>query len=300
MNNHCAPHRPPHPDHVCCSECVDRHQLEALYRKIEAKFATNRQVLDILADIKRLESGTALQATHVAQAAAAMVIKAIKDDMADLREQCRRRSIEIVPLTDKYGHPVVTTRVDYNKIYVTPSDESGVDGDSDNIWDEWIAIPAKSKGYDGRERYRWERIGSKRIDLSVIKNDIKTLNEKLNELCEKLNASNAALGQAIINQAVKPLEELKNYINSEEYIRFIWERLPRANVGQDGLMPANAFALLSMLSIWAANDHKVLGGGALGSDVVIHMLEKQGVPCEDLREHFHHPDHCDDLCNCCD
>ena len=297
MNNHCAPQRPPHHTPDPC-DCVDRHQLEALYRKIEAKFATNRQVLNVIADMKRLEAGTSLQATHVAQAAAAMVIKALKDDMDALRKQVNRRdvNIEVVPFTDKYGHPVVTTKVDYNKIYITPSDEAGVDEDPDNTWDEWIAIPAKSKGYNGRERYRWERIGSKRIDLSVIKKDIKTLNDKLNEVCEKLGIAGTNLGQAIIDQAVKPLEELKAYINSEEYIKFIWEKLPRANVGQDGLMPANSFALLSMLSIWAANDHKVLGGGALGPDVVIHMLEKHGVPCEDLRKHFHHPDHCDDLC----
>lgn len=277
---------------------VDRHQLEALYRKIEGKFATNRQVLNLIADMKRLEAGTSLQATHVAQAAAAMVIKALKDDMSDLRKRVNENhaTIEVIPFTDKYGHPVVTTRVDYNKIYITPSDEGGSDGDSDNMWDEWIAIPAKSKGYNGRERYKWERLGSKRIDLSIIKDDIKTLNAKLNEVCEKLSISGANLGQAIIDQAVKPLEELKAYINSEEYIKFIWEKLPRASVGQDGLMPANSFALLSMLSIWAANDHKVLGGGALGPDVVIHLLEKNGVPCDDLRKHFHHPDHCDDLC----
>ena len=295
MNNHCAPQRPPHRPEPC--DCVDRHQLEALYRKIEAKFATNRQVLNIIGDLKRLEAGTSLQATHVAQAAAAMVVKTIKDDMDELRRSCDRRfGVEVIPFTDKYGHPVVTTKVDYNKIYITPSDEAGTDEDPDNLWDEWIAIPAKSKGYNGRERYRWERIGSKRIDISVIKKDIKTLNDKLNEVCEKLGIAGTNLGQAIIDQAVKPLEELKAYVNSEEYIKFIWEKLPRANVGQDGLMPANSFALLSMLSIWAANDHKVLGGGALGPDVVIHMLEKQGVPCADLRKHFHHPDHCDDLC----
>ena len=108
------------------------------------------------------------------------------------------------------------------------------------------------------------------------------------------------MGQAIIDQAVKPLEDLKKYVNSEEYIKFIWEKLPRASVGQDGLMPANSFALLSMLSIWAANDHKVLGGGALGPDVVIHMLEKQGVPCDELRKYYHENGCSIDGCFCSD
>lgn len=270
-------------------DLVDRHQLEALYRKIEGKFATNRQVLNIIGDLKRLEAGTSLQATHVAQAAAAMVIKALKEDMDSLRKQCNRRdvNIEVIPFTDKYGHPVVTTKVDYNKIYITPSDSAGIDDDPDNTWDEWIAIPAKSKGYNGRERYRWERIGSKRVDLSVIKNDITTLNEKLNKLCTELNDLGNTFRDALINQYVKPLDDLKAYIHSKEYITYVYDRLPRASVNCDGLMPANAFALLSMLSIWAANDHKALGGGALGADVIINMLEKQGVPCDDLRKYFH-------------
>lgn len=294
-----------HNEHKCpqCEpEFVDRRQLESLYRKIEARFATNRQVLNIINDLKRLEAGSEVQATHIAQAAAAMVVRALKNDMEDLRKHCDRQSIniEVIPFVDKYGHPVVNGRVDYNKIYITPSDDAGADEDADNTWDEWIAIPSKSKGYNGRERYRWERLGSKRIDLSVIKNDIKTLNDKLNEVCEKLGISGAQLGDAILNQAVKPLEELKAYVNSEEYIKFIWEKLPRASVGADGLMPANSFALLSMLSIWAANDHKVLGGGALGPDVVIHMFEKHGIPCDDLRNYFHENGCCVDGCVCGD
>lgn len=286
----------------CHDELVDRRQLEALYRKIEAKFATNRRVLGIIGDLKRIETGCNVQATHVAQAAAAMVVKAIKDDMEDLRRRCSRKDImiEVVPYTDKDGHPVITTKVDYNRIYITPSADAGADGDPDNTWDEWIAVPSKGRGYKGREGYRWERIGNKRIDLTLIEKDIETLNAKLNEVCEKIGISGTQMGQAIIDQAVKPLEELKKYVNSEEYIKFIWEKLPRASVGQDGLMPANSFALLSMLSIWAANDHKVLGGGALGPDVVIHMLEKQGVPCDELRKHFHENGCSIDGCFCTD
>lgn len=287
--------RPPHYDP--CNECVDRHELEVLYRKIETNFASNKQVLALVSELKRLEAGIPVQTTHVAQAAAAMVVKTIKADLDRLRFDCKQSyGVEVVPFTDKFGHPVVNKRVDYNKIYITPSEEAGTDEDRDNLWDEWIAIPAKAKGYNGRERYRWERLGSKRVDLTWVKNDIETLNTKLDDLCERLGISGDSLGQAIIDKAEKPIAELKEYIHSEEYIKFLWEKLPRANMATDGLMPANSFALLSMLSVWAANDHKVLGGGALGPDVVIHMLEKQGVPCDDLRKKFHHPDHCDDIC----
>lgn len=282
-----------------CRPHFDRHDLEVLYRKIEQHFATNKQVLAIAGELKRLEAGIAPQTTHIAQAAAAMVVNAIKGDVNKLRHDCESKyGVEVVPFTDKHGHPVVNKRVDYNKIYITPSEDAGVDEDADNLWDEWIAIPAKSKGYNGRERYRWERLGSKRIDLTWVKNDINTLNQKLDDLCERLGISGDSLGQAIIDKAEKPIAELKEYLHSEEYIKFIWEKLPRANMSTDGLMPANSFALLSMLSVWAANDHKVLGGGALGPDVVIHLLEKNGVPCDDLRKRFHHPDHCDDLCEC--
>lgn len=184
-----------HTCHTCHphgSNLVDRCQLEALYRKIEAKFATNRQVLNIISDLERLEASTSLQTTQVAQAAAAMVVKAIKDDMADLRQQCNRRNanIEVVPFTDQHGHPVVKTKVDYNKIYITPSEAAGTDEDPDNLWDEWIAIPVKSKGGCSCECYRWERLGGKRVDLSIIRNNIKALNAKLNDVCEKLGVSN--------------------------------------------------------------------------------------------------------------
>lgn len=285
MNNERKPRHKPSDDG---RELVNRSQLEALYRKIEANFATNSQVLGIVCDLKKIASGVTLQATHVSQAAAAMVIKAIKKDMEDLRRKCNDKGItlEMVPYVDKDGHPALSKKVEYGKIYITPADDGGVDGDKDNMWDEWIAIPLK-KSYTGRDRFRWERIGSKRIDLSIIKKDVTAINGKLNELTNKLNSISTQIGNIILDKAIKPLDELKKYINSEEYISFIWRNLPRASVCQDGLMPATSFALLNMLSIWAANDHKMLGGGALGSDVVIKMLENEGVPCDELRDYFH-------------
>lgn len=268
-------------------EYVNRHHIEALWDKISANFATNKQVLDVIADLKRLEAGSSLQATHVAQAAAAMVIKTIQADM----DKLNMFSVEIVPFVDKHGHPVVPNGVDYNKIYITPTDKL-VDGDKDNEWDEWIAVPVQTTGHCNANRFKWERIGGKRVDLSWVKNDFETLNEEIKSLNTKLEKSNKVLSKAILNRAIRPLEQLKDYMHSEEYIKFVFESIPRAAMGTDGLMTANSFALLSMLALWAANDHKVLGGGALGSDAVIHLLEKQGVPCDDLRKKFHHA-HCD-------
>lgn len=271
-----------HPHH---DKCVSRHQIEALWDKITANFATNKQVLDVIADLKRLEAGSSLQATHVAQAAAAMVIKTIQADM----EKLNMFSVEIVPFVDKNGHPVVADGVDYNKIYLTPA-ESMVDGDRDNVWDEWIAVPNKITGHCNANRFKWERVGGKRVDLNWVKEDFKTLNTEIVNLNEKLQKSNKILAKTILNRAIRPLNQLKEYLHSPEYIKYVFEKLPRAAMGTDGLMTANSFALLSMLALWAANDHKVMGGGALGPDVVIHLLEKHGVPCDDLRKKFHH--HC--------
>ena len=271
--------RPPH------DKCVSRHQIEALWDRISANFATNKQVLDVIADLKRLEAGTSLQATHVAQAAAAMVIKTIQADM----DRLNMFSVEVVPFVDKNGHPVVTDGVDYNKIYLTPAD-TAIDGDRDNAWDEWIAVPTNVSGHCNANRFKWERVGGKRVDLSWVKEDFKTLNTEIVVLNEKLEKSNKILAKTILNRAIRPLKQLKEYLHSPEYIQYVFEQLPRAAMGTDGLMTANSFALLSMLALWAANDHKVLGGGALGPDVVIHLLEKQGVPCDDIRKKFHH--HC--------
>lgn len=277
-NNCCSPYKHDHDNHI------DRQDIERLWQKISATFATNRQVLDLIADLKRLEAGTSLQATHVAQAAAAMVIKTVKADI----DRLKMFSVEVVPFVDKFGHPVVTDGVDYNTLYITPGC-TAEDGDQDNQWDEWIAIPNNKTGnLDRPGTFTWERVGSKRVDLSWVKLEISEINKSIKALNDKLNKTNKFLARQILDKAIKPFKELQDYIHSQEYIQFVYKNLPRASMATDGLMTANTFALITMLSVWAANDHKIMGGGALGPDVVIHLLDKVGVPTEDLKKKYHH------------
>lgn len=271
----------PHHDH--CH--IDGAIIDQLWDRINSKFATNKQVIDLAAELKRVEMGINVQTQHVANAAAAMVMKALQDDLAKIKG-----GIEIVPVTDKDGRPVIAEEnIRTDIIYLTPSQIP--DEVDSSLWDEWVAIPVKhcvgTKPTYGR-KYAWERIGNKKVDLSWVKGNFNDVNKAIKELNKKLENTSKALAKAILTKAVEPIKELRAYIHSPEYISFVFEKLPRAALGTDGLMSSNQFAILSMLAVWAANDHKVMGGGALGPDVIIHMLDKVGIPTDDLKKKYQH------------
>ena len=270
--------------HHGCGPHVEPAVIDQLWELIDAKFATNKQVLDLATELKQLELGIKVQTSHVANAAAAIVLKDVREDLAKLKNF----RVEIVPFKDSEGRPVVPCGPDYKTLYLTPADNP--DDKDSSLWDEWIAIPAqhavgtKTPGLC----YKWERVGNKKLDLSWVKSDFAKVNEKIAELQKKLNNTAKVLADAILDRAVKPLKDLKCYIHSPEYVAYVFQKLPRAAMGTDGLMTANQFTILSMLAVWAANDHKMMGGGALGSDMVIHLLDKVGIPTDDLKDKFHH------------
>lgn len=269
-----------------CRLNIDTQIIDQLWDRINAKFATNQQVIDLAAELKKIEMGINIQTSHAANAAAAMVLKSIQCDL----EKVKKMMIEIVPYVDKDGKPIVPGTVNYNTIYLTPAQ---LPDETDNsLWDEWIALPiekAIGTKCHGLE-YKWERVGNKKIDLSWIKVEFDKVNECICALNHRLTHVSKALARAILKKAVEPINELQKYIKSPEYIAYVFSKLPRAAMGTDGLMTANQFTILSMLAVWAANDHKILGGGALGPDVVIHLLEENGVPADDLKDIYHH--HC--------
>lgn len=310
-NKNCNP-IPPRP--------VDALALERLWNKIRATFATRKDVLALANDLRRLEEADSVQAVQsgengpvfpvgndgiahvkyenwvegkttdaagrtvltynestnaVTAAAAAMVLKSIRSDIKEVEAF----KIRIVEEVDVDGHPVVDT-IDYNTMYLTPA--KGCEDDSN--WDEWICVPQQNS----RSPYKWEYIGNKGVDLKWVRKNFAAVNREICKLEHKLNHRSKFLAEQVLNKAIKPLEDLQAYIKSPEYIQYVFEQFPRAAMGTDGLMTANSFAILSMLAIWASNDHKIMGGGALGPDVVIHMFDKAGVPTDDLKEKYHH------------
>lgn len=294
--------------------------VERLWARIKEEFATRKDVLALAKQVQRLDQAPVVQAIQTGDggpisavgsdntihlkyenwvegeatdaagnrvltynssqnaltaAAAAMVIKQIRAEVSKVQNF----SVQVCDHVDIDGHPIVPT-VSFTTLYLTPA------GDEDNnSWNEWIAVQ-KPAGASSRYPYRWERVGSKEIDLKWVKDDIAGLNEQIKKLENRLNKSTKTLGDAILNRAIRPLQDLKDYINSPQFISYVFEQMPRAGMGTDGLMSANSFAILNSIAIWASNDHKVMGGGAMSADVVIKMFDKVGVPTDTLKDKY--------------
>lgn len=265
--------------------CHDPHMkafIEALWSKVCQNFATRSSVAKLANELQKLETGRAIQSTQVAQAAAALVIREVRKDIDnikdDLKEQLRKNgsfSVEICTIADKFNRPAIRDPK-FNTIYLTPSDKP----EHEDAWDEWIAIP---RSLGNRVSFKWERLGAAKVDLSWVKQDFKTVQHALKDLNDKIARLSQSTADAILKAAVKPIEEIQNYLSSQEFLDYLQQNLPKAAVGQDGLMTSGMVAMLQGLALWAGNDHRSLGGGALGADYVIRAMEYYGINCDDLK-----------------
>lgn len=243
------------------------YKLQLLWDKADEHFAEKKDVRKLIKEMKDLERGIELRTSQVSHTAAGIVLKAVRHDI----EKLGSFSIEIVPFTDKRGYPSVT-EVSFNKLYLTPC-PNGVENYE---WHKWVAIPNPSP-VPGEKPYKWEKIGYDKIDLSWVKLDIDNLNEEIKRLEIKMNRSTKMLASTILNKAIKPFEELKKFIVSDEYVSYLFEVIPRAGLNQDGLMTGGQVALLNALSMWVSGDYKQIGGGALGSDYVLDQFKREGI-----------------------
>lgn len=256
--------------------------LSGLWNKVAENFATRKSVLKLISEMQKLEASQEASSQLVANTAAAMVIKELTKDIENLRTELSNKidctaglNIEIVTSVDKHNRPVVKNPKP-NTIYLTPTENA----EENNYWDEWLAIPRKLGKI---EAYSWEHLGAKTINLSWVKQDIKTINKAICDLNEKLKKNNQATRKIMIENIIKPFEEFKNYVTSKDFVKHIYKEMPRASLGQDGLMTSGAVALLQGLALWAGNDHRTLGGGALSAEYVIRAMEYYGIDCEELK-----------------
>lgn len=246
------------------------YKLHLLWEKIEEHFAKNEDVKKLAKEMRALENGTEVAISKVSHTAAGIVLKALRQDVDNLK----RFTVEIVPYLDKNGYPGVK-EVSFNKIYLTPSPG----GQKNYEWDKWIAIPNASK-IPGCKPWVWERLGLEKADLSWVTTDLTKMNKELERMGKQIKSYSKALGMAMLNKAVKPLNELKAFVSSDVYMKFIYEKMPRASLTQDGLMTSGSYALLNALSVWASHDHKQIGGGALGADYVLEQFKREGILAE--------------------
>lgn len=245
----------------------DDYKFDAMWERIEEVFAKNSEVKRLAKEMHDLERGVEIKTSQIANTAAGMVLRALRHDI----EKLGNFNIEIVPFTDKRGYPGVNDP-QFNKLYLTPI----VGGKENYEWKKWIAVPNTNK--HGRKLFQWERVGKEEeIDLSWVKVNFQDVNVAIDKLNNKLSKTTKQLANALINKAVKPIEELKKFVLSDEYLAYLINSFPRAGLNQDGLMTGGQFALLTALSIWASNDYKQIGGGALGADYVNEIFEKETI-----------------------
>ena len=283
----CPPPPPPHPCPPVLppppgGKPVTQQDLESLWDHIKMKFATQVQVATLADQIQKLEMGMNISATQVAQAAAAIVLKSLESDL----EQYKGMKVHIVPMTDENGLPNLQgIDVDYSTLYLTPADQGSEEGS--NFWDEWIAIPIEvalgSKPVGAK--YKWERVAyQKPIDLSFVHEKFEEVNQAIANLENKMNTRFKRVNQNLIEKAIKPLNQLREYLKSEEFTQYLQQAIPAASLTEDGLMTKEQALTLSTLYLWATQDQEVPGGGACGPDVVINLLKENNIPVDDLEE----------------
>lgn len=252
----------------------EEKKLQLLWDKISEHFATNKEVKCLAEEMRKLEEGVEISFSNVSRTAAGIVLKAVRHDI----EKLEGFSVEIVPYLDKQGFPGVK-EVSFNKLYLTPC-KNGI---KNYEWHKWIAVP-NPKNAVGCPPYTWERLGYDKIDLSWVKCDFEHVNESIKNLERKLKMYTKSLGQMVLNKAIKPLNELKTYVVSDEYMNYIYDSMPRASLERDGFMTSGQYALLNALALWASQDYTQIGGGALNDDYVRNELKKVGVERPEVKK----------------
>lgn len=259
-----------------------KRAINALWSKVCQNFATKSSVANLAAEMGKLEMGQTSQSSLVANTAAAIVVKQIRKDLDNLKgdvfdyiQKCGGFSIEICTIADKFNRPAIKDPK-YNTIYLTPS----VHPEQHDHWDEWMAIPTS---IGNKNSFKWERLGAAKIDLSWVKQDFATVNDAMVELNKRLVKVSNTMADVLLKKAIQPLEELKNYLKSDKFLHYLADEMPKASLGHDGLMTSGMVALLQGLALWAGNDHRTLGGGALSAEYVIRCMEYYGINCDELK-----------------
>ena len=260
--NRCPKHRPPMPPCPPPPACDMEDKIMA---KINRKFATNEAVARLANELRKTNDNIDIKASEAATAAAGIVLRQVNTTLIELKQNIDNKKefkVMIVPSTET-GTPLVNDP-DFSTLYLTANALS----EEDNNWDEWLAIA----DYTRVEGYRWEHVGAKNIDLSWVNQNFDSINEQIHKLQCRMGKFSKDVAQAILDRAVKPLQELKAYLKSQEFMQFLTSQagIPLASATNNGLMSAGSYALLYAISNWITYDTSVegLGGGSYGANEV--------------------------------
>lgn len=255
--------------------------------ELSRHFASNRQVTRLIEDLRRVEGQVNASTGAAAEAAAALVMKRLAPVIDKHLRNDERKLIIAADATDKRDRPVIVGRPNYNAIYLTMK-ESPI---GQQRFDEWIAIPVPiTKRQAGKKPYVWEKIGADSVDLAPLKLNVEDLNKGLMLLQDKLDHTKKSLHDFVIRKAISPLNEFKKYIQSGEFVEYLLSVIPDASLGGKGLMGKDSFNMLNLIAVWCANDHRTIGGGAIGWESVNNLLKEAKLTnqrLEDLESLLH-------------
>ena len=202
-------------------------------------------------------------------AAAARVIRDIRKEIRDIA--CSR--IVVVDAVDSHGCPVVKKHL-FNVIYLTPCKSNDIDEELNySVWNEWQCVQSKtiSRGYI------WKCLGTVKLDLNWVKDDIILLNQKIEILENQLEEYSEQTQASILEKCVQPLEELTSYIASEEFYSLLAENIPVVTEDANGVMSSEMYVDLEHLIDWASNTtEEDEWGGAITEDQINEIFESAG------------------------
>lgn len=239
--------------------CEDhtKEGIKMLWAKVCDEFVTKKDVYKLVKELKEMYCGDACCKDNITKAVAAEVIKTvredidgIRDDMHDHLKHINSFDICLIDSRDSSGRPNVHDPK-VGVLYLCPSEIV----EYNDKWDEWLVIPEK---HNGKLKNHWERIGSQKINLDWVKNDVKSLEEAILKLNNRINQKTDHLAKHILNNCIIPLQELKDYINSEDFkdeiAGMVAQRIGPASIFNDGLMTSSQVVDLEGLKRWVAEE----------------------------------------------
>lgn len=262
MKRNCPQNTPNKSNNCSCN-------MEAnIMGKISRKFATTASVAELANEIRKVNGNIGIKASEAATVAAGLVLKQIRPDLEALQESVNnKKSIRILLAgTTEDGFPDV--QPEFNVLYVIPS----INSDETNKYEEWIAVPTtKTPGWE------WEHVGARAIDLSWVNASLDELNKQIHKINCKLSKFSKNIANAIVEKAIRPYNQLREYIESDEFIEHIIEKvngysIPIIDINdQSGNIHTNStgqvkyedIALIHTIKKWITQSHYTDEGGAI-------------------------------------
>lgn len=179
--------------------CINKKTLDLLWDKIEQNFASKTDLEKLHAEIDEIRSCSTNCPQHIAQAAAAIVVDAIRQDLRDLSKRFDDQKFDVcVVPSDSKGFPDVA-EPKKNVLYLCQKNEAGPDKFS-----EWIWVKYRCK-----VNPCWELVGSKEVDLGPIEIRLDKIEQDICKLNCKLDCHLRTVAQKIIKALAKPIKDLK-------------------------------------------------------------------------------------------